>query len=144
METHHHVWRRVLRVLCFDGEYQPKSHYLWRSNQTKKHFRVLVISFLLALLLRVSIYTIQNVASRMQRFLVSFFWWRKLNFVESVRFDTYRIDKPSLMASSHRKEVMAKIVKFHEKGGPEVLKLEEVTLLSVAENDVRFRVHAIG
>ena len=39
---------------------------------------------------------------------------------------------------------MAKIVKFHEKGGPEVLKLEEVTLLSVAENDVRFRVHAIG
>ena len=39
---------------------------------------------------------------------------------------------------------MAKIVKFHEKGGPEVLTLEEVTLLSVAENDVRFRVHAIG
>ena len=39
---------------------------------------------------------------------------------------------------------MAKIVQFHEKGGPEVLKLEEVTLLPVAENDVRFRVHAIG
>src|ERR1700755_2802492 len=41
-------------------------------------------------------------------------------------------------------EVMAKIVQFHEKGGPEVLKLEEVTLLPVAENDVRFRVHAIS
>ena len=39
---------------------------------------------------------------------------------------------------------MAKIVQFHEKGGPEVLKLEEVTLLPVAENDVRLRVHAIG
>ena len=39
---------------------------------------------------------------------------------------------------------MAKIVQFHEKGGPEVLKLEEVTLSPVAENDVRFRVHAIG
>jgi len=39
---------------------------------------------------------------------------------------------------------MAKIVQFHEKGGPEVLKLEDVTLSPVAENDVRFRVHAIG
>ena len=41
-------------------------------------------------------------------------------------------------------KVMAKVVQFHEKGGLKVLKLEEVTLLSVAENDVRFRVHAIG
>jgi NADPH:quinone reductase-like Zn-dependent oxidoreductase len=48
------------------------------------------------------------------------------------------------MASGHRKEVKAKIVKFYEKGGPEVLKLEEVTLSPVAENDVRVRVHAIG
>ena len=39
---------------------------------------------------------------------------------------------------------MAKIVQFYEKGGPEVLKLEEVTLSPVAENDVRVRVHAIG
>src|SRR4029077_13615691 len=39
---------------------------------------------------------------------------------------------------------MAKIIQFHEKGGPEVLKLEDVTLSPVAENDVRFRVHAIG
>jgi NADPH:quinone reductase len=39
---------------------------------------------------------------------------------------------------------MAKIVQFHEKGGPEVLQLEEVALSPVAENDVRFRVHAIG
>ena len=28
METHHHVWRRVLRVLYLDVEYQSKSHYL--------------------------------------------------------------------------------------------------------------------
>ena len=48
------------------------------------------------------------------------------------------------MVSAIEKEVMAKIVHFHEKGGPEVLKLEEVTLSPVAENDVRFRVHAIG
>ena len=41
-------------------------------------------------------------------------------------------------------KVMAKVVQFHEKGGLKVLKLEEVTLLPVAENDVRFRVHAIG
>ena len=39
---------------------------------------------------------------------------------------------------------MAKIVQFHEKSGPEVLKLEEVTLSPLTENDVRFRVHAIG
>jgi len=39
---------------------------------------------------------------------------------------------------------MAKVVQFHEKGGPEVLKLEEMPLLPVAENDVRFRVHTIG
>jgi len=39
---------------------------------------------------------------------------------------------------------MAKIVQFHEKGGPEVLKLEEVMLSPVAENDVPSRVHAIG
>ena len=39
---------------------------------------------------------------------------------------------------------MAKIVRFHEKGGPEVLQLEEVTLPPVAENDVRLRVLAIG
>src|SRR5580765_5638906 len=39
---------------------------------------------------------------------------------------------------------MAKIIQFHEKGGPDVLKLEEVNLLPVADKDVRFRVHAIG
>jgi hypothetical protein len=49
-----------------------------------------------------------------------------------------------IIASGHRKEVMAKIVQFYENGGPKVLKLKEVTLLPVAENDVRFRVHAIG
>jgi hypothetical protein len=77
--------------------------------------------------------------------LLAFFDKRKLKFLlNHIRPDTYRIDKSSLMAAGHREEVMAKIVQFHEKGGPEVLKLEDVTLLPVAENDVRFRVHAIG
>jgi hypothetical protein len=40
--------------------------------------------------------------------------------------------------TGHRKEVVAKIVQFHEKGGPKVLKLKEVTLSSVTEKDVRF------
>jgi NADPH2:quinone reductase len=39
---------------------------------------------------------------------------------------------------------MAKIVQLYEKGGPEVLKLEEVMLSPVAEDGVRFPVHAIG
>ena len=39
---------------------------------------------------------------------------------------------------------MAKVVQFHEKGGPEVLQIKEVALSPVAKNDVRFRVHAIG
>jgi NADPH:quinone reductase-like Zn-dependent oxidoreductase len=46
------------------------------------------------------------------------------------------------MGCGHNKEVVAKIVQFHEKGGPEVLELKEVTLSSVTENDVRFRVRA--
>jgi hypothetical protein len=33
---------------------------------------------------------------------------------------------------------MAKIVQFHEKGGPDVLKLEEVNLLPVADKDDPF------
>jgi AraC-like DNA-binding protein len=48
------------------------------------------------------------------------------------------------MASAHRKEVMAKMVPLHEMREPEVLKLEDVTLSPVAENDVSFRVHIIG
>jgi hypothetical protein len=43
------------------------------------------------------------------------------------------------MASGHRKEVMAKIVQFHEKGAPEALKLNEVTLSPVVEIGVVFR-----
>ena len=82
----------------------------------------------------------------MQRF-PPFFGSESPSFlVNPLRAVTYRIDKQkeNLMASGHREEVMAKVVQFHEKGRPEVLKLEEVTLLPVAENDVRFRVHAIG
>lgn len=38
----------------------------------------------------------------------------------------------------------AKIVRFHETGGPEVLKLEEITLPEPDNGEVRLRVHAIG
>ena len=37
-----------------------------------------------------------------------------------------------------------KIVRFHETGGPEVLKLEEVSLPEPGKGEVRLRVHAIG
>ncbi|WP_131794783.1 zinc-dependent alcohol dehydrogenase family protein [Fluoribacter gormanii] len=39
---------------------------------------------------------------------------------------------------------MVKIVRFHETGGPEVLKLEESTLPEPEKGEVRLRVHAIG
>lgn len=39
---------------------------------------------------------------------------------------------------------MAKIVRFYEKGGPEVLRIEECALPPVREREVRMRVHAIG
>lgn len=38
----------------------------------------------------------------------------------------------------------AKIVRFHETGGPEVLKLEEMPLPEPGKGEVRLRVHAIG
>jgi NADPH:quinone reductase-like Zn-dependent oxidoreductase len=38
----------------------------------------------------------------------------------------------------------AKIVRFHETGGPEVLKIEETTLPELDNGEVRLRVHAIG
>lgn len=37
-----------------------------------------------------------------------------------------------------------KIVRFHETGGPEVLKLEEIPLPEPGKGEVRLRVHAIG
>jgi NADPH:quinone reductase len=37
-----------------------------------------------------------------------------------------------------------RLVRFYEKGGPEVLRLEDVALPPVADDDVRFRVCAIG
>ncbi|CAM2935796.1 quinone oxidoreductase [Legionella steigerwaltii] len=37
-----------------------------------------------------------------------------------------------------------KIVRFHETGGPEVLKLEEISLPEPGKGEVRLRVHAIG
>jgi alcohol dehydrogenase len=39
---------------------------------------------------------------------------------------------------------MAKIVRFHQLGGPEVLKIEEVHAQEPKEGEVRLRVHAIG
>jgi NADPH:quinone reductase-like Zn-dependent oxidoreductase len=39
---------------------------------------------------------------------------------------------------------MARVVRFHEVGGPEVLKIEEVSLRSPAKGEVTLRVQAIG
>ena len=39
---------------------------------------------------------------------------------------------------------MAKVVRFHEFGGPEVLRLEEVTFEEPAPGELRLKVGAIG
>ncbi len=39
---------------------------------------------------------------------------------------------------------MPKIVRFHETGGPEVLKIEDLPLADPGEGDVRLNVEAIG
>ncbi len=39
---------------------------------------------------------------------------------------------------------MPKIVRFHETGGPEVLKIEDLPLVQPGEGEVRLKVEAIG
>jgi NADPH:quinone reductase-like Zn-dependent oxidoreductase len=39
---------------------------------------------------------------------------------------------------------MAKVVRFHELGGPEVLRLEEITFEDPAPGELRLKVGAIG
>jgi hypothetical protein len=39
---------------------------------------------------------------------------------------------------------MAKVVRFHELGGPEVLRLEEITFEDSAPGELRLKVGAIG
>jgi NADPH:quinone reductase-like Zn-dependent oxidoreductase len=39
---------------------------------------------------------------------------------------------------------MAKVVQFHEIGGPEVLKIEEVAVPAPGKDEVQIRVHALG
>jgi len=39
---------------------------------------------------------------------------------------------------------MAKVVRFHELGGPEVLRLEEITFEDFAPGELRLKVGAIG
>jgi NADPH:quinone reductase-like Zn-dependent oxidoreductase len=39
---------------------------------------------------------------------------------------------------------MAKVVRFHELGGPEVLRLEEITFEDPAPGELRLKVSAIG
>ena len=39
---------------------------------------------------------------------------------------------------------MAKVVRFHEPGGPEVLRLEEITFEDPAPGELRLKVGAIG
>ena len=94
---------------------------------------------------RVSIYTTQNVASRIQKKISCRpFGQRKLKFLFTGRNVSYRLTNFDYCLGPQGGSFMAKVVQFHEKGGPEVLKLEEMPLLPVAENDVRFRVHTIG
>jgi NADPH:quinone reductase-like Zn-dependent oxidoreductase len=39
---------------------------------------------------------------------------------------------------------MAKVVRFHETGGPEVLKIEELDVLPPGKGEVQIRIHALG
>src|SRR5271166_4868583 len=39
---------------------------------------------------------------------------------------------------------MARVVRFHEIGGPEVLKIEEVEVSPPGKNEVQIRIHALG
>ena len=46
--------------------------------------------------------------------------------------------------STGETEEMAKIVRFHQLGGPEVLKVEEVPAQEPKKDEVRLRVQAMG
>src|SRR5271165_4178215 len=39
---------------------------------------------------------------------------------------------------------MARVVRFHETGGPEVLKIEELEVPPPGEGEVQIRIHALG
>jgi NADPH:quinone reductase-like Zn-dependent oxidoreductase len=45
----------------------------------------------------------------------------------------------------HRKELpMARVVRFHEIGGPEVLRIENVEIPPPGKGEVQIRIHALG
>jgi NADPH:quinone reductase-like Zn-dependent oxidoreductase len=45
---------------------------------------------------------------------------------------------------THQEESMARVVRFHETGGPEVLKVEEVEVAPPGKGEVQIRIHALG
>jgi NADPH:quinone reductase-like Zn-dependent oxidoreductase len=51
----------------------------------------------------------------------------------------------SLGSLRHREDsAMAKVVRFHQTGGPEVLKIEEIDVQPPGKGEVQIRVHALG
>lgn len=46
--------------------------------------------------------------------------------------------------SNDGKQEMAKVIRFHEYGGPEVLKIEEVDVPEPGRGEVRIKTEAIG
>jgi hypothetical protein len=62
----------------------------------------------------------------------------------SERLSARESNKPSGSLLGRGGNSMAKVVRFHELGGPEVLRLEEITFEDPAPGELRLKVGAIG